>query len=54
MAAALAADDLAAFNTASEPAMKTTGAMVKLLRPEVAESKTLDALDRRAALPRHR
>lgn len=43
MAAALAADDLAAFNTASEPAMKTTGDLVKILRP-VAEN--LDALDK--------
>jgi membrane fusion protein, copper/silver efflux system len=42
MAAALAADDLAAFNTASMPAMETTGAMVKLLSPNVGN---LDALD---------
>lgn len=42
MAAALAADDLAAFNTASAPAMKTTGAMIKLLRPTV---ENLDALN---------
>jgi len=45
MSAALAADDLADFKVASEPAMNATGAMVKLLRPKVAESKTLDALD---------
>jgi Cu(I)/Ag(I) efflux system membrane fusion protein len=45
MSAALGADDLTDFKVASESAMKTTGAMVKLLRPEVAESKTLDALD---------
>lgn len=32
MAAALAKDDLAAFNKASEPAMNVTGAMVKLLK----------------------
>lgn len=42
MATALAADDLAAFNTASKPAMDATGAMVTLLRPAV---KNLDALD---------
>lgn len=43
MAAALAADDLAKFNTASEPAMNVTGAMIKLLRPTV---ETLDELDK--------
>jgi Cu(I)/Ag(I) efflux system membrane fusion protein len=43
MAAALAADDLAAFNQASEPAMDVTGAMVKLLKPDV---ENLDALDK--------
>ncbi len=43
MAAALAADDLAKFNTASEPAMNITGAMVKLLSPKV---ENLDALDK--------
>lgn len=42
MAAALAADDLTAFNAASEPAMKTTGAMVKLLRPNVENPDALD------------
>lgn len=42
MAAALANDDLAAFNTASQPAMDVTGTMVKLLAPNV---KDLDALD---------
>jgi Cu(I)/Ag(I) efflux system membrane fusion protein len=42
MAAALAADDLAAFNKASEPAMNVTGAMVKLLSPNAGK---LDALD---------
>jgi len=45
MAAALGTDDLADFKVASEPAMNATGAMVKLLRPKVAESKALDALD---------
>jgi Cu(I)/Ag(I) efflux system membrane fusion protein len=43
MAAALAADDLTKFNTASEPAMNLTGAMVKLLRPNV---ENLDELDK--------
>ena len=43
MAAALGADDLAKFNTASEPAMDVTGAMVKLLRPNV---ENLDDLDK--------
>ena len=43
MAAALAADDLAAFNTASEPAMKTTGDLVKILRPF---AENLDALEK--------
>lgn len=42
MAAALAADDLAKFNTASEPAMMTTGTLVKLLQPNV---ENLDDLD---------
>ena len=42
MSAALGADDLAAFNQASAPAMDTTGAMVKLLQPQVSN---LDALD---------
>ena len=42
MAAALANDDLTAFNTASKPTMETTGAMVKQLTPDV---KNLDALD---------
>jgi Cu(I)/Ag(I) efflux system membrane fusion protein len=43
MAAALAADDLAKFNIASEPAMDTTGAMVKQLRSNV---ENLDELDK--------
>ena len=42
MSAALGVDDLAAFNQASGPAMDITGAMVKLLQPQVAN---LDALD---------
>jgi Cu(I)/Ag(I) efflux system membrane fusion protein len=42
MAAALGADDLAAFNSASKPAMDTTGAMVGSLQPNVGN---LDALD---------
>jgi len=43
MAAALAADDLAKFNTSSEPVMATTGTLVKLLRPG---DPNLDALDK--------
>lgn len=43
MAAALAADDLTKFNTASEPAMETTGAMVKLLG---SNAEHLDELDK--------
>jgi membrane fusion protein, copper/silver efflux system len=43
MSAALAADDLAKFNTASEPAMNITGAMVKLVKPNV---ENLDDLDK--------
>ncbi len=43
MAAALAADDLTAFKTASEPAMMTTGAMIELLRPNVGNLDALDA-----------
>jgi Cu(I)/Ag(I) efflux system membrane fusion protein len=43
MAAALAADDLAKFNTASEPAMNITGAMIQQLR---AAADNLDALDK--------
>lgn len=42
MAESLATDNLAKFNTASEPAMSVTGAMIKVLRP-VAEN--LDALN---------
>lgn len=42
MADALAKDDLAAFNKASEPAMSVTGAMVKLLRPALEKLDDLD------------
>jgi Cu(I)/Ag(I) efflux system membrane fusion protein len=42
MAAALAKDDLAAFNKTSEPAMNVTGAMVKLLSPAVEKLDDLD------------
>lgn len=42
MSAALAADDLAAFNTASKPAMETTGAMVNLLKPDAGNLEALD------------
>lgn len=45
LAAALAADDLAAFTTASQPAMETTSALVVQLRPTGADGKALDALD---------
>ncbi len=42
MAAALAADDLKAFNEASKPAMNVTGDLLKLLGKEKPELKTLD------------
>jgi len=42
MAAALAADDLAKFNTASEPAMDVTGTMITQLRPAVEKLDDLD------------
>lgn len=42
MAAALAKDDLAAFNKSSEPAMNVTGEMVKLLSPAVEKLDDLD------------
>jgi Cu(I)/Ag(I) efflux system membrane fusion protein len=42
MAAAIAADDLTKFNTASGPAMNVTGAMIKQLRPAVEDLETLD------------
>ena len=41
-AAALAADDLAKFNTASEPAMDVTGTMITQLRPAVEKLDDLD------------
>lgn len=43
MAAALAADDLEKFHTASEPAMKVAGAMIESLG---AETAGMDALDK--------
>ena len=46
MAAALAADDLPAFNQASEPAMMQTGDLVEALRSPEGISETLDALDK--------
>jgi Cu(I)/Ag(I) efflux system membrane fusion protein len=42
MSDALGADDLAAFNTASKPAMEITGAMVKLLQPNVSDLEALE------------
>ena len=42
MAAALAKDDLEAFNQASAPAMNVTGTMVKQLRPAVENLEGLD------------
>jgi Cu(I)/Ag(I) efflux system membrane fusion protein len=42
MAAALAADDLAAFNTASASAMQTTGTLVTALKPIVENVEALD------------
>lgn len=44
LAAALAADDLTAFTAAGASAMPATAAMVKQLRPLVADGKTLEAL----------
>ena len=46
MSAALAADDLAAFNKASEPAMATTGAFTKALASLPVPKESLDALDK--------
>lgn len=46
MAAALAADDLAAFNKASEPAMMQTGNLVEALRPRGGHAAMLDKLDK--------
>ena len=45
MSAALGADDPAAFNTASKPAADATESMLQQLRPLVADTKALDALD---------
>ena len=46
MSAALAADDLAKFNTASEPAMEVIGMTIKLLRPNAGNLDALDAIDK--------
>jgi Cu(I)/Ag(I) efflux system membrane fusion protein len=46
MAAALAADDLAAFNKAAEPAMGTTGELTTALRDRQELAADLDALDK--------
>jgi Cu(I)/Ag(I) efflux system membrane fusion protein len=45
MSAALAADDLAAFNKASEPAMKTTGTFTKSLAGLPVPKESIAALD---------
>jgi len=45
LAAALAADDLAAFTAAGAAAMPATAALVQQLRLRVADGKTLDALE---------
>ena len=46
MAAALSADDLAAFNKASEPAMMQTGGLIDALKSNPAMKPKLDALDK--------
>lgn len=46
MAAALSADDLAAFNKASEPAMMQTGELIDTLKSNAALKTKLDALDK--------
>ena len=46
MSAALAADDLAAFTKASEPAMKQTGELVEALRARTELSENLEALEK--------
>ncbi|MEY3896209.1 MAG: Cation efflux system protein CusB precursor [Verrucomicrobiota bacterium] len=46
MSAALAADDLAAFNKASEPAMDTTGAFIQALASRPIPKESIDALDK--------
>lgn len=46
MSAALAADDLAKFNSASKSAMQVTGELIDELRSVEGASETLDALDK--------
>ncbi|MES2595755.1 MAG: efflux RND transporter periplasmic adaptor subunit [Verrucomicrobiota bacterium] len=46
MAAALSAEDLPAFNKASEPAMRETEMLIKALRPRPELAALLDALDK--------
>lgn len=46
MAAALSADNLAAFNKASEPAMQETGALIEALKAREGLAEKLDALDK--------
>lgn len=46
MAAALSADNLAAFNKASEPAMMQTGELIDALKSNAALKPKLDALDK--------
>ncbi len=46
MSAALAADDLAAFNKASEPAMKITGAFTNALAGLPVPKESIEALDK--------
>ncbi len=46
MSAALAADDLAAFNKASEPAMKTTGAFTEALAGLPVPKESIETLDK--------
>jgi Cu(I)/Ag(I) efflux system membrane fusion protein len=46
MAAALSADNLAAFNKASEPAMQETGALIEALKPREGLVEKLAALDK--------
>lgn len=46
MAAALSADNLAAFNKASEPAMMKTGEMIDALKTNAVLKPQLDALDK--------
>ena len=45
LAAALAEDDLTAFSAAGTAAMPAIASMVKQLRPQVADSKSLDVLE---------